>query len=118
VSARASCSVPSINPKRVSASVRAAVVREALLSAGLVAPEIERLAASVRASDGLPRFVWTDERPDPARYVRTILAAITERQRWREQYRAAVDTVSATAPPPSGEDVHAGISAICNRPRR
>ena len=33
---------------------RAAVVREALLSAGMVAPEIERLAASVRASDGLP----------------------------------------------------------------
>ena len=64
---------------------RAAVVREALLSAGLVAPEIERLAASVRAADGLPRYVWTDERPDPASYVRTILAAITERQRWRAQ---------------------------------
>jgi hypothetical protein len=64
---------------------RAAVVREALLSAGMVAPEIERLAASVRASDGLPRFVWTDERPDPASYVRVILAAISERQRWRAQ---------------------------------
>ena len=63
----------------------------------MVAPEIERLAASVRASDGLPRFVWTDERPDPASYVRVILAAIGERQRWREQYEAAkaVETVSA-----------------------
>jgi len=52
----------------------------------MVAPEIERLAASVRAFDGLPRFVWTDERPEPASYVRTILAAIAERQRWRVQY--------------------------------
>jgi hypothetical protein len=39
------------------------------------------------------------KRPDPASYVRTILAAITERQRWRDQYRVAVDTVSATGPP-------------------
>jgi hypothetical protein len=44
---------------------RATVVREALLSAGMVAPEIERLAASVRATDGLPRFVWTDEEARP-----------------------------------------------------
>ena len=48
------------------------------------------------ASDGLPRFVWTDERPDPASYVQTILASIGERQRWRAQYQAAVDNVSAT----------------------
>jgi hypothetical protein len=32
---------------------RATVVREALLSAGMVAPEIERMAATVMASDGL-----------------------------------------------------------------
>src|SRR5829696_5338530 len=78
---------------------RATVVREALLSAGVVAPETERLAASVLASDGLPRFVWTDERPDPASYTRVILASIAERQRWRTQYQEAVDTVSATGPP-------------------
>ena len=44
-------------------------------------------AASVRV---------TNERPDPARYVQTIMAAITERQRWRDQYAAAkaVDSVS------------------------
>jgi hypothetical protein len=41
------------------------VVREALLSAGMVAPEIERLAASVRAPDGLPRYVWTDGEARP-----------------------------------------------------
>jgi hypothetical protein len=32
--------------------------------------------------------VWTEERPDPASYVQTILAATTERQGWREQYAA------------------------------
>ena len=58
-------------------------------------------AASGRASDGLPRFVWTDERPDPASYVRVLLAALSERQRWRVQYQQAVDTVSATGPPDS-----------------
>ena len=52
----------------------------------------------MKAADGLPRYVWTDERPDPASYVRVLLVAITERQRWREQYRAAV-AVSATDGP-------------------
>jgi hypothetical protein len=49
--------------------------------------------------------------PTRARYAQAILAAITERQRSREQYTAAkaVDTVSATGPPPSGVDVHAGF---------
>ena len=80
---------------------RAAVVREALLSAGMVAPEIERLAASVRASDGLPRYVWTDSRPEAVSYSGVILAAIAERQRWRAQYQAAkaVDNLSATDQP-------------------
>jgi hypothetical protein len=35
------------------------------------------------------------ERPNPASYVRVLLASINERQRWREQYRDAVETVSA-----------------------
>jgi len=78
---------------------RATVVREALLSAGVVAPEVERMAADVLASDGLPRFVWTDSRPEPAAYPQVLLRSITERQRWRERYRAAVETVSATGPP-------------------
>jgi hypothetical protein len=80
---------------------RAAVVREALLSAGMVAPELERMAASVMAPDGLPRYVWADSRPDPASYAQVILAAVMERQEWRAQYEAAkaVDGVSATGPP-------------------
>ena len=77
---------------------RATVVREALLSAGVVAPEIERMAADVKASDGLPRYVWTDSRPEPSAYTQVLLRSIVERQRWREQYREAVDTVSATGP--------------------
>ena len=43
---------------------RASVVREALESAGMLGPELERMAATVTASDGKPRFVWTDTRPD------------------------------------------------------
>ena len=83
---------------------RALVVREALLAAGIVAPETERLAADVTLADGSPRFVWTDTRPDLAVYARVILASIAERQRWREQYARAkalrpVDSRPATGPP-------------------
>jgi hypothetical protein len=85
---------------------RAAVVRAALAEAGIIAPEIERLAADVLSADGHPRFVWTDTQPDSQFYARVILAAIAERQRWRAQYEAAkaarqpVDSLSATGQPP------------------
>jgi hypothetical protein len=84
---------------------RASVVREALNEAGIVAPEVERLAADVLSSDGKPRFVWTDSKPDPLLYTRIILASIAERQRWKAQYEAAkaarvpVDSCSATVGP-------------------
>jgi hypothetical protein len=67
----------------------------------MIAPEVERIAASVMASDGLPRYVWTDSRPDPATYAQVILAAIMERQQWHAQYEAAkaVEGVWATGPP-------------------
>lgn len=85
---------------------RATVVRETLLNAGIVAPEVERMAATVTLPDGSPRYVWTDSRPDPAIYARVILASIAERQRWRAQYEAAktlqaVDNSfgNATGPP-------------------
>ena len=68
---------------------RAAVVREALATAGIVAPEVERMAATVTLPDGSPRFVWTDTKPDPRIYARVILAAVQERLRWRAQYEAA-----------------------------
>ena len=85
---------------------RATVVREALLtSAGIVAPELDRIAATVTLPDGTPRFVWTDTRPDPDIYARVILASIAERQRWRAHTRqrrpaGPVDTLSATDRPP------------------
>ena len=68
------------------------------------------MAASVLASDGLPRFVWTDTRPEGASYVQTLLASIAERQQWRAQYEAAkaVDNVSATGPPDYVKGVRAG----------
>lgn len=75
---------------------RATVVREALLAAGIVAPEIERMAATVTLADGAPRFVWTDSRPAPSSYIRVLLASIAERQRWRAQYETA-KTAAATA---------------------
>ena len=74
---------------------RATVVREALHAAGMVAPEIERMAATVTRADGKPRFVWTDTRPDPITYARVILAAVAERQRWRAQYDAAKEAAAA-----------------------
>jgi len=74
---------------------RAAVVREALTEAGIVAPEIERMSADVLASDGKSRFVWTDTKPDPQVYARIILESIYEHQRWKAQYDAAKTTRQA-----------------------
>ena len=77
---------------------RATVVREALLTAGIVAPETARMAATVTLADGRPRFVWTDTKPDPMIYARVILASVQERHRWRAQYeqaKAANTTVQA-----------------------
>ncbi|WP_331712565.1 replication initiator [Auraticoccus monumenti] len=85
---------------------RATVVRQALLTAGVLAPDVERLAADTLSADGHPRFVWTDTKTDPISYSRVILESIAERQRWRTQYEQAkaaggsVDDRSATAQPP------------------
>jgi hypothetical protein len=86
---------------------RATVVREALLAAGIVAPEIERMAADVLSADGLPRFIWSDETPDPATYAVTLLEAIAERQRWRAQYEAA----KQAAQPAGAVDIHSAIGS-------
>ena len=69
------------------------------------------MAATVTLSDGSPRYVWTDTRPDDDTYIKAILQSIAERQRWRTQYEAAkatvaaagagaVDSVSTTGQPP------------------
>ncbi|HET9647919.1 MAG TPA: replication initiator [Microlunatus sp.] len=75
---------------------RAAVVRETLLTAGVMAPETERMAATVQLPDGSPRFVWTDTKPDPRIYARVILASVLERQRWRNQYEQAKQELGKT----------------------
>lgn len=85
---------------------RATVVHQALLAAGIVAPETERMAATVTLPDGTPRFVWTDTRPDIHTYATVLLRTIDERLQWRQEYERAktllrpVDGCSATGPPP------------------
>lgn len=80
---------------------RAAVVREALDTAGITPPEIERMSAEVEAGDGLPRFVWTPAVQDPRRYASVIVATVAERMRWRAEYAAAKQAVDSdsTKPP-------------------
>ncbi len=85
---------------------RATVVREALANAGIEAPEMDRLAATVTLDDGTPRFRWSDLEPDSPTYTTALVASVIEAQRWRAQYDAAktllvdaaapVDTRSAT----------------------
>jgi hypothetical protein len=76
---------------------RATVVREALEAAGMLAPEIERMAATVTMPDGSPRFVWSDNRPDPITYAQVLMAAVAERLRWKAQYQAAKDYAAELA---------------------
>ena len=92
---------------------RASVVREALLSAGIVEPEVERMAADVVSADGAPRFVWTDTRPDVKTYTRLILESIAERHRWRAQYEHA-KTMQGERSGPS--DAAASLSATGEPP--
>ena len=78
----------------------------------MLTPDLERMAADVLSPDGLPRFVWTEDKPDPTTYTLMLLRAVAERQRWRAQYEqaktsaaGAVDNYSATstrAAPPGG----------------
>lgn len=102
---------------------RATVVREALHAAGIVAPEVERMAAGVLSPDGLPRFIWTDEQPDSTSYTLTLLRAVAERQRWRTQYEqakttvGAVDNRSATASDPPALATAHGSASPDDQPR-
>jgi hypothetical protein len=45
----------------------------------MAAPDLERMATDVLSPDGLPRYVWTDERPDPTTYTQMLLRAVAER---------------------------------------
>jgi hypothetical protein len=65
---------------------RAAVVREVLAEAGIEAPETDRIAATVLAKNGLPRYVWEAQRVESADYVSVLIQSIAEAVRWRQEY--------------------------------
>ena len=100
---------------------RATVVRETLLAAGIEAPEVDRLGVDQVLDDGTPRFVWEDVPMPEADYAAAILAAVRERDRWREQYETAKQQLEAGAragkgPPPGAVDnplsnLHSGHAA-------
>jgi hypothetical protein len=101
---------------------RAAVVRQALDAAGMLTPDLERMAAGVLSPDGLPRFIWTDDKPDPTTYTLMLLHAVAERQRWRAQYdqaktAAAVDNRSATSADPPNPGAAHGSASPDNPPK-
>jgi hypothetical protein len=68
---------------------RAAVVREVLAAAGIAPPEADRMATSVLAEDGKPRFVWEDLPVHDRDYTRVVMASVVEARRWRREYEAA-----------------------------
>jgi hypothetical protein len=71
---------------------RAEVVRQVLAAAGVEAPEIERLSASVTREDGIPRFQWKICDPVDASvpiYRHVMTRAIAEKLRWKRQYDQA-----------------------------
>lgn len=68
---------------------RADVVRAALESAGIVAPDTERMSADVHSSDGQPRFVWEPIERNHSTYAQVVMLAVAERRRWRAEYDTA-----------------------------
>jgi hypothetical protein len=88
---------------------RAEVVRQVLASAGLEAPEIDRLSASARRADGAQRFEWKIWDPLDSTvpvYRQVMTRAIAEKLRWRRQYEqarqhAGPDPPGARPPPSS-----------------
>ena len=91
---------------------RATVVRQVLESAGVEAPEIERLSARALREDGIPRFNWKIWDPIDSTvpvYRQVMTRAISERLRWKAQYesakqRASPVSVTTQGPPPAGAD--------------
>jgi hypothetical protein len=94
------------------------LVRQTLDAARMLTPDVERMAAGVLSADGLPRYGWTDDKPDPAIYTVMLLRAVAERRQWRAQSDWAkqaapevVDNHSATgADAPYPATVHGSAS--------
>jgi hypothetical protein len=68
---------------------RAQVVREVLAAAGIQPPEADRMATSVLAADGKPRFVWEDLPVHGRDYIRVVMRSVLEAHAWRRQYEHA-----------------------------
>ncbi len=83
---------------------RAAVVRQVLEAAGIEAPDADRLAADVLHTDGKPRFVWEDTKPDQRDYPAMIAASLREKKARRAQYDHA-KTIAAQRESPPGAPV-------------
>lgn len=80
---------------------RADVVRAALESSGIIAPETERMSAGVKTADGGARFVWERVERDDCIYAQVVMFAVAERRRWRAEYDAARQLqLSHSAMPP------------------
>ena len=58
---------------------RAPVVRAVLAEAGIEAPDTDRLATSVVADDGLPRFTWAEMPVSEADYVQVVMGSVLRR---------------------------------------
>jgi hypothetical protein len=71
---------------------RAAVVRAALEEAGIEVDDLDEHSAEATDDNGHAQFLWMpvlSAEIDSSTYVRVMVTAITQRQRWREQYAAA-----------------------------
>ncbi|MFC3689956.1 replication initiator [Aquipuribacter hungaricus] len=89
---------------------RATVVRQTLLAAGIAPPDVDRMAVDAVLDDGRPRFVWADIPMPEADYAAAILAAVQERNRWREQYEHAKRQLDPGGTGPPGRAVDNPLS--------
>ena len=67
--------------------------------AGIEAPERDRMAATVLADDGLPRYVWEPQLVEAADYVSVVLGSVVEAIRWRHEYDDAKGKALSRASP-------------------
>jgi hypothetical protein len=89
---------------------RAAVVREVLAEGGIEAPETDRMAATVLAKDGLPRYAWEAQRMESPDYVSVLIQSIAETHRWRGENDDAKRLVASRASPEAVETSSATVS--------
>jgi hypothetical protein len=84
----------------------------------MLTPDVERMAVGELSADGLPRYGWTDNTPDPAIYTVMLIRAVAEWRPCRAQYDRAkqaapevVDNHSATgADAPDPATIHGSAS--------